>query len=169
MELSTEELGDETLRELRRIVHCIFQQSRSVSKEANLSVPKLLCLKAIGEITAPEVTSAMVSRAVKLTPATVSRLIDRLEAAGLVVRERRSKDRRKVCLSLTESGRATYESLPTPLQETFLERFSRLDEADRRRLLGALKEVSELLGASSFDAAPLLMPGVDLRHPDAWK
>ena len=45
-----------------------------------------------------------------LSPATTTQMLDGLEAAGLVVRERSLQDRRKVMTSLTERGHALVES-----------------------------------------------------------
>jgi DNA-binding MarR family transcriptional regulator len=44
-----------------------------------------------------------------LSPATTTQMLDGLEAAGLVVRERSLQDRRKVMTSLTERGHALVE------------------------------------------------------------
>jgi DNA-binding MarR family transcriptional regulator len=44
-----------------------------------------------------------------LSPATTTQMLDGLEAAGLVVRERSAQDRRKVMTSLTERGHALVE------------------------------------------------------------
>src|ERR1700753_1242040 len=44
-----------------------------------------------------------------LSPATTTQMLDGLEAAGLVVRERSLEDRRKVMTSLTERGHALVE------------------------------------------------------------
>jgi len=44
-----------------------------------------------------------------LSPATTTQMLEGLEAAGLVVRERSAQDRRKVMTSLTERGHALVE------------------------------------------------------------
>ena len=133
-----------------------------LSRQSGLTVPQVICLRFIADAKADdEVTVAMVSQAVQLAPATVSRILDRLEDAGLVLRERRSQDRRKVCLSLTDLGRQQVDKLPTPLQEQFVTRLRDLSADEQRRLLGALEKVVEMMEASELDAAPVLEPGVD--------
>ena len=100
------EIAHEVLRTIRQIVRKISEHSKSLYREVGLTVPQLMCLKAIGELDEEhdEVTVVMVAKRLQLSAATVSRIIDRLTRAQLVVRERRSKDRRKVCLSLTPRG-----------------------------------------------------------------
>lgn len=159
---------DGVLRAIRRIVRRISEHSRSLYRDAGLTVPQLLCLKAIGETedrdADAEITVAMVSDTVQLGPPTVSRIVDRLVRAELVTRERSAKDRRKVCLSLTTAGLDRYRALPRPLQETFVARFEALSKKRQRAILEALEEVVAMMEAGSLDAAPLLVPELDDEH-----
>ncbi|MCB9730587.1 MAG: winged helix DNA-binding protein [Deltaproteobacteria bacterium] len=159
------EVAHEVLRAIRRIVRRISAHSKHLSREMGLTVPQILCLKAIGELGThePEVTVAMVAARVQLSAATVSRILDRLVRAGLVAAERRSRDRRRVCLSLTAEGRQGFEALPTPLQDSFVERFTALSDAERDQILGALERITELMGAADLDAAPILTPEGDVK------
>lgn len=158
------ETAHAVLRAIRRIVRRISQHSKHLAQVSGMTVPQLLCLKAIGELaeTAPEVTAAMVGQRVHLSPATVTRILDRLEAVELIRRERRSKDRRKICLTLTRTGRERFASLPTPLQDSFVQRLMELGERERRTLLRALDRITVLMEADRLDAAPLLTPGAEV-------
>ena len=155
------EIAHEVLRSIRQIVRRISEYSRQMLRESGLTVPQLVCLKAIGELEEEqdEVSVVMVGRQVHLSSPTVSRIVDRLVQKGLVARERRSKDRRKVCLSLTPRGRERYRTLPTALQEQFVDRLMSLEESDRLALLVALQRIAELMDATGLDAAPILTPG----------
>lgn len=147
------------MRALRRILRKISQHSRQLFREAGLTVPQLLCLRVIGEAEpASEVTASMVSESVQLSPPTVSRILDRLEKRQLILRERRSTDRRKVCLSLTAAGRQKVDELPTPLQEEFVARMQSLTLEEQSHLLGTLERIVEMMEATDVDAAPVLDP-----------
>jgi DNA-binding MarR family transcriptional regulator len=162
--LATENISDDVLRALRRILRKISQHSRQLSREAGLTVPQLLCLRVIGDAAREaEVTAAMVSQSVQLSPATVSRILDRLEKRQLILRERRSNDRRKVCLSLTDAGRHKVDELPTPLQEQFVTRMQSLPMEEQSQLLGTLETIVEMMEAANLDAAPVLDPTVDIK------
>jgi DNA-binding MarR family transcriptional regulator len=127
-------------------------------------VPQVICLRAIYDLEASGgVTVAQVSQLVHLSPATVSRIVDRLAAAGLVTRERSTTDRRKVSMTLTPKGLERVQALPTPLQETFLRRLGELPPDDRVALLGSLRRVVGLMNADELDAAPILAPGADVK------
>ena len=157
-----ETIGFDILRAVRRIVRRVSEHSRDLSRHAGLTVPQLLVLKAIGELEADRPTVRRVSDQVQLTAATVSRIIDRLERAQLVQRERQTRDRRKVCLSLTPAGLDRYNTLPTPLQDRFLHRLASIPAAERRALLAALDRVVEMMEAEDMDAAPMLTPGAQV-------
>lgn len=162
----TQRNGDIThdlLRAIRRIVRRISEHSKHLSAAYGLTVPQLMCLKAIGELEEhAEITVAGVAGAVQLSPATVSRILDRLVKAGLVDRVRSEEDRRRVLLSLTAAGVERYYTLPRPLQEEFVERLMALDPAERSRLLDAVLRINELMEATDLEAAPVLAPGEDM-------
>lgn len=110
-------------------------------------------------------TVAKVANSVQLSTATVSRLLDRLEAAGLVLRQRTSRDRRKVCLTLTTDGRRRLRKIPTPLHEQFLERLTRLRRTEQRAMLDCLEQIVEMMDAKDLEAAPVLTPDVEVKPP----
>jgi len=156
-------LGFQILRAIRRIIRRTSEHSRSVGKHGGISVPQMLCLKAVAEFPADtDVTVAMAAEAVQLSAPTVSRILDKLEKGGYVVRERNSKDRRRVCVSLTEEGWQRIDNLPTPLHEQFLKRLDTIDPIERLGLLKALERIVELMDAEDIDAAPLLTPELEV-------
>jgi DNA-binding MarR family transcriptional regulator len=157
------DISEEILRAIRRIVRRISDHSRTMVRDHGLTVPQLLCMRAIEQLdrSGQEITVARVSETVQLSAATVSRILERLVRAGLVLRERGTKDRRKVALSLTESGRARLERLPTPLQDQFVRRLAELPEAQRRELLTQLQCVVTMMEADHFDVEPVLAPDPD--------
>ncbi len=127
----------------------------------------MLCLKAVSEFAeGTEVTVAMVAKAVQLSAPTVSRILDRLEKCDYIIRERSSKDRRRVCVSLTEGGWQRLENLPTPLHEEFLRRLETLDPIECLGLLRALERIVTLMDAEGIDAAPVLTPELDVGPGD---
>lgn len=157
------DIAHEVLRSIRQIVRRISEHSRRLSSEAGLTVPQLMCLKAIGELEdgREDITVRLVGSQVHLSAATVSRIIDRLVRSGLVTRDRSAQDRRKVCLSLTPAGLEKYQTLPAPLQEEFVERLMDLTEDERVALLDSLRRITTLMDATELDAAPMLTPGDD--------
>lgn len=162
----SEDIGYEVLRALRRILRKVSEHSRHLSHTTGLTVPQLLCLRAISRMEREdeaEITVAMVAKQVRLTNATVSRILDRLERAGFVKRERRAADRRKVCLELTPLGVERLKDLPLPLHEQFLRRVEQLEPQEREDLLLQLARIVEMMEAEDIDAAPVLTPEFDVK------
>ena len=162
------QVADDVLRSIRQIIRRVSEHSKSLARDVGLTLPQLICLRAIGDARAQgtpsdDITVMMVSKAVQLSPATVSRIIDRLEKAGLITRSRTNKDRRRVVLELTDSGSKRYQTLPVPLQERFIQRLMQLDEDERLALLDALRRVTRMMDAADIDAAPLLTPETTIR------
>ena len=162
-----DELAHEVLMSIRQIVRKISEHSHELSKSCGLSVPQLLCLKAVGELREEldEVTVQRVSDRVQLSKATTSRMIDKLTKVGLFSCERGVTDRRRVCVSLTPAGEERFATLPRPLQEVFVQRLEALELAERQQLLSSLKLVATLMEAHELDAAPMLTLRVEESTP----
>jgi DNA-binding MarR family transcriptional regulator len=77
---------------------------------------------------------------------TMTGIVDRLEDAKLVARERGNKeDRRKVVVTLTGSGRHILDRARTARQERMRRALARFSANDRRELLRLLKVYIEAL------------------------
>jgi len=166
-ELVPEDLSrsaDQILRALRSIMQSITIHSKKLYRDAGLTLPQMLCLRAISAAEQDEVTAAMVSRQVHLSPATVTGIIDRLERNDFVERERRSRDRRKICLNLTPKGEERLQTMDPSLQDRFLHRLMGLEEEEQAQLLSALHRIEALIEGSNIDASPILAVG-DLKQP----
>jgi DNA-binding MarR family transcriptional regulator len=150
-------LENEVLVSLRRIIRATSLYSRRLGKAMGLTTPQLMVVRAIGEDGLP--TASEVARAVSLSQATVTTILNRLESRGLVTRERSSEDRRRVKLQLTEPGLQVLRDAPLPLQESFSARFSKLPSWEQHQIVAALERVASMMDAEELDAAPLLTSG----------
>ena len=139
------EVAREVERSLRALMRCLAQQSRALVDEVGLTVQQLSCLETIEELGQEHATVAVIASAMSISPPNVSRMLDRMEEHGLVVRERDREDRRRVFIRLTERGRTIRESEPDPLQKHVLDRLLELPTRRRRRLLDALKVMASIL------------------------
>lgn len=68
----------------------------------------------------------------------VTRLLDRMEAAGLIERERSSEDRRFVTTRITPAGRALLVELDDEVPELHRRQFAALERAELRALIDLL-------------------------------
>jgi DNA-binding MarR family transcriptional regulator len=143
------------LTAIRRIVHAVDRHSKTVEKAAGLTLPQFVVLAAIRA--QGKVTSARLSAAVSLSPPTVTLILDRLEARGLIERYRSVEDRRIVHSRLTPLGAKVLERAPRFLHERFVARFAQLSAARQEAMMRALEEVADLMGAPEVPgpAAPL--------------
>jgi DNA-binding MarR family transcriptional regulator len=150
-------IEDDILRSLRRITRAIDLHSKQLMAHCGLTGPQLVCLRTIGRESA--LTLSGLARAVSLSQATVTGIVDRLVDRGLVRRRRVPTDRRSVSISVTDAGRELIASAPSPLQERFSSRLAALSEADRMSLSAALERVVQMMDGADIDAAPLLDVG----------
>ncbi|MEM6709412.1 MAG: MarR family transcriptional regulator, partial [Pseudomonadota bacterium] len=111
-----------------------------------------LTLRAVDEL--GEVTSRALSTVVAVSPATMTNVLDRLEAKTLIERYRSTVDRRIVHVRLTDDGQAILGTMPNLMDETFMLRFADLPAARRTQISTALREVAQMMNADATDAAP---------------
>lgn len=95
----------------------------------------------------PLPTLEIAARMIEQTPG-ITRLVDRLEAKGLVTRERGSDDRRCVYCAITPAGVELLARLERPVRQVAKTAFAGLDEAKQRRLLAALDAVRAAVRAA---------------------
>jgi DNA-binding MarR family transcriptional regulator len=137
------DLMKDIFMDLRRIMRAMDVYSRQLAGSHGLTGPQMLCLR---EITNHDsLTTGALARAVALSPATLTGILDRLEARGLVSRERRPEDKRRVLVSLTTHGRQMSQELPSPLQERFGSRMTELSIDEQTAIRLALSSVVRMM------------------------
>jgi len=145
---------------LRRIMRAMDLHSRRLIKTAGLTAPQLLLLRSIDQLGA--VSISRLSGHMNLSQATVTTILDRLAARGLVGRRRSEADKRIVHAYLTDAGLRLLADAPPPLQDLFSTRFRELPDWEQSMIIAALQRVAGLMDAQGLDAAPMLHIGEDL-------
>src|SRR5690606_25731171 len=126
---------EEILRSLRRIIRAVDLYSRRLMAAHGLSGPQLLCLTQLAK---GEMRSGALALALSLSPATVTGILDRLEARGLIERRRPIDDKRSVVVSLTAAGKALLAEAPPPLQQGFLSKLRALPASEQAAIAETL-------------------------------
>lgn len=167
---SVSEDAHNILRAVRGIVRSVTIHSKRLLRETGMTLPQMLCLRAIGSASeaSEDVTAAQVAREVQLSPATVTGIIDRLERGGLIERERDTADRRKIYLRVTPRGQEWLNTLPSSLQDRAVERLNRLPAESQRRILNTLNEVLQIMEGEDIDTSPILIPGEQATRPASF-
>lgn len=144
--------SSETLIALRRIVHALDDNARSMARASGLTQAQLLVLLEVAYH--GREMPRDIARALGVGQATVTLQIDKLEARGLVRRERRHSDRRAVWVILTDEGRALLDAIPDPLQQRFAERLAALEPWEQTLILSVTQRLEALFDAERAPAFP---------------
>lgn len=148
---------EELLVALRKVIRAIDMRSRQLSKEVGLTGPQLLILQKVGKQTGVMVRE--IAEDINLSSATVTNILDRMEARKLVERIRSTQDKRKVGVFLTEEGSKALETAPLPLQEHFTNRFNAMEEWEQSQMVATLQRIASMMDAQDVDASPVLEVG----------
>lgn len=105
-------------------------------------------------------TAAELAREDRMDAGAMTRMLDRLEAKGLLRRERHATDRRVVTISLTDEGRAAAREIPKVLsrvQNAYLAGFSEAEFDTLKILLRrVLNSANSIESKLSHDRTPSL-------------
>jgi MarR family transcriptional regulator, organic hydroperoxide resistance regulator len=92
-----------------------------------------------------EVTAGDLAKGADLNPASVTAMLDQLEANGIVVRRRSAHDRRVCMVSLTEQGRAAVGEQRVRWQVLWEERLGDLSEQQLLAALEVMRTITQML------------------------
>jgi DNA-binding MarR family transcriptional regulator len=142
------------IEELGRVVvrwqDATQKYDEAVGEIYGISAAERLCLSFLWE--GPQTASA-IARHVRLTPAAVTALIDRLERRGFVSRKPDPADRRKVLVEAAEASRKVTEECYLPLAEAGAANLAKYS-ADELKVV--LEVLSDSLAIQERMAADLL-------------
>lgn len=149
--------SDNVLISLRRIIQAIDLHSRQLVRQHGITTPQLIILRQIQGQEA--ITVSEVAKQISLKQTTVTDILNRLERKGLISRQKDPEDRRRVLVKETDAGNKLLEAAPSPLQDTFLEKFENLEEWQQNMILTSLQLLGTLMVDDEIAAAPILSTG----------
>lgn len=134
--------------DLDRIVETIIYlvtESRRLSKDEaqryGVTPTQLSVLKLLHEI--GDLSLGSLSKEIRAHNSTVTGIVDRMEAAGLVERARSEEDRRVWIIRLTTAGRKVAERAQVSPWDTLRDAIEALSPSELEKLMVLLKKVAE--------------------------
>ncbi len=146
--MDSEQRVEEIVKSFREVNKMFFHVLMKAAQPHDLTAVQLWVLKVLAE--RPGISLSELAERILLGNSTTSGIIDRMEKAGFVTRERSAEDRRIIQLRLTEHGERLWA-------ETNGERVSRLSpilslpEEDQQHLLRIHGQIVQLLQQSRED------------------
>ncbi|SFG90794.1 MarR family winged helix-turn-helix transcriptional regulator [Sulfitobacter dubius] len=148
---------DESLIALRRILRATELYARDLAQAAGVTPAQLRVLQIVGEKKDP--TAKTLATQMGVSQATVTSLVDKLVARGLVSRLTSAQDRRQTNITLTNQGEDVLEEAPDALQQRYVRAFADLADWEQAQLVSSLERVAAMLNVDNLDAAPVLATG----------
>ncbi len=148
---------DEVLIALRRIIQSIDLHSRYLVRQFGLTGPQLVILQELSKL--GEVSVGELSKAISLSQATVTGILERLAKRSLITRRRSEIDRRRVLVQATSECKELLKNAPPPMQESFIKQFSNLEDWEQMMILSSLQRLVSMTDAKKIDASPFLTTG----------
>lgn len=136
----------DALSALRQIVHSLHRASRSAERAHGVSGAQLFVLQLLAESPARSL-NALAERTLT-HQSSVSVVVSRLVARGLVERSRSPEDGRRIELRLSEAGKELLTQTPAAMQIRLIEALRALQRRDLRTLASLLTQVVHSMGVA---------------------
>lgn len=159
-----QEIQGKILIALRRIVRAIDLHSRRLVQEFGLTGPQIIILREL--LQHEKMHAADLARAVNLSHATVTDILNRLEKRGFISRTRSVEDKRRILVTPTESAAALVAKSPPLLQEQFATQLADLQEWELNQILSVLQRIALMMDAKQVAASPMLSTGSVTADPE---
>ena len=133
------------LEDLRGSLTGLFAAERRLrSREhapGELTHAHIRSLRALGD---GEMTAGQLARSAELNPASVTAMLDHLEAAGIVARRRSTTDRRVCHVALTDEGRELLEVKTARWKDAWARRLGAYEDAELAVAERVLRDIADL-------------------------
>lgn len=139
--IADEALVDEIVQTYIKVFSEARARSSRLTDRFGITIQQFATLHVIKNGESPMYLSD-ISEKVYLNQSTVTGVIDRMERDGLVLRERSTKDRRKIAIHLTPKGKKLTETIPFSPMEMFRELIRPLTHAEKKTLVELLRKIS---------------------------
>lgn len=139
-------IHQEALLNLLRVGDQLDNRLSRFFREHGLTLSRFNVLRTLALAERPLTCGEIGERMIQIVPAITS-LVDHLEIQGLVERQRCSKDRRVVHVSITSAGRKLSDEILVPLAKVERNLFSGMAQAELKSLTGLLEKVRVSLAA----------------------
>jgi DNA-binding MarR family transcriptional regulator len=139
---------------IRRLVQHLRIADRAAQGELGITGAQLFVLAELGKT--PELSLNDLTARTHTDQSSVSVVVSRLVDAGLVTRNRDTRDARRLALNLTPSGRAVLQRAPAVPQEQIIALVERLPTDELKRFADSFTALVDALGAEPGPAPMLL-------------
>ncbi|MDD2542620.1 MAG: MarR family transcriptional regulator [Desulfuromonadaceae bacterium] len=141
---------------LHGLSNVIDEQSREIEKWTGLSKNQALTVRAV--MNSPSASVSELAKIMYLNPATMVRILDRLEEQEFITRTRSKEDRRVVKIGVTERGRDIELTLRTITRDSLMHCLESTDDHELMDMLKPLQKLSVLFNAAYLHPSQLQNP-----------
>ena len=147
-----------------RSYQLLNDQVNTVMRSYDLSFPRYEVLAWLATYPDPSLSLSWISKTLRIPPATVTNLIDRLEADGLVRRVAHPSDARTTLAEITARGRKLATDATRDLNADVYERIG-LSPEKRTQLLALLAELRANGNEFDVERSDEVIAALGARHP----
>ncbi len=144
------------LMNIRRIVRSIHIESKQIQKLYGVSIPQVLCLDYLNQSPDFTVSQKDLKNYLNLNASTVSGIVQRLEAKGLIAKISKGGDKRITHWILTATGARLLATIPRLLHQQLAMKLAELPQNQVVEIQNSLEKLTHMLKIEKLDASPII-------------
>jgi DNA-binding MarR family transcriptional regulator len=155
---------DSIMDNIRRVFQILNEKSQKIKQETGLTGPQLWAIRVIhqhGPINISDIAKRMY-----LHQATVLGIIDRLEARGLVSRNRSTDDRRIIWVELTQHGNKLVKTVPEVAQGLLGGNLEDISYNDLAKIDEGISQLVKIFGVQEIPPKPTFSLGISKKRKE---
>lgn len=146
---------------IRRIVRSIHIESKQIQKQYGVSIPQVLCLDFLNQAPNFTVSQKDLKNYLNLNASTVSGIVQRLEAKGLIAKISKGGDKRITHWILTAIGARLLQTIPRLLHQLLAMKLDELPQNEVLEIQASLEKLTHMLKIEKMDASPMITADLD--------
>jgi DNA-binding MarR family transcriptional regulator len=137
----------EFMQTLWALVHSLERTSKRMAADVGVTGPQRLVLRVLG--LAPRSSAGTLAATLHVHPSTLSGVLERLVAQGLIARQADPRDRRRAVLTLTARGARINATRKGTVEAAVVRVLDRMRPADRTATMRVLRRLTESLDSAN--------------------
>ena len=147
---------EEVLINIRKIVRALNLENKRIQKQFGLSIPQLLCLNFLKNNPDFSANHKQIKDYLNLNASTVTGIISRLYAKGLVEKIPSKTDKRIVTVKLTKATENLFDKVPELMHSRLNQKLEELSPEKLLQLKTSLDFLIDLMDIDAVEAAPVI-------------
>ncbi len=146
IKITAENVFYEIRKQIRKVEKRAYQYSHELTKSFGITGPQMGVLRTIPPDSSISISEIANKMGLHIT--TVEGIVNRMQRRKFLKKQKSTKDKRVVEVSITEKGRRVLREAPVGAMSQFFRNLQKISDAEAQQIYKTLARIAELYGAA---------------------